>query len=261
MSYSWLNKPTWKRLAVLLSLVLSRLAAAPQSEGVEATRQLYYLASSSKESLPPVKRDSAATEAPKPGVVHLGLRYNLVLVDGSGKSKPISSDRILRNGDCFAIDLQSNRSGYLYVLAKQSSGSWMPLLPSVQMPDERNVVDPGRKIRIPKSYCFEVHNPAGAETLFVVLSRDPRDFYELYEGIKQKEANAASAAPKQLGSGAGTLTAAVDHLNQRFGTRDIVIRKAETPEANDEPRGSVYVVNASDKPVSSLVTEIHVRHR
>lgn len=252
----------WKRVAAGLALLMG-YGFAHQEQSSEGTRQLYYLATSAKDPLPAVTPASIAQPAPKTGAVHLGLRYNLVLLSSDGRAEPIPSDRVLRAGDCFSIDVQSNRSGYLYVLAKQSSGSWMPLLPSPEMPAESNVIDPGKKVRIPKSYCFEVHNPPGMETLFVVLSRDPRDFYELYEGIK---GGSGAPAPPQRTEGsmqmadAGRLNAAVEHINERFATRDISITKINEPSGKEDTRGSVYVVNTSDKPVSSIVTQIKIRH-
>jgi hypothetical protein len=198
--------------------------------------------------------------------VHLGLRYNIVLVDASGHRRPVSSDRVLEAGDCFAIDLHSNRSGYIYVFAKQSSGSWMPLLPSAEMPDENNILDPGRTFQIPKSHCFEIQNPPGEETLFVVLSRNPRDFYELYEGFKSRSQGADGSGGRSAGqhlqlAEASKLGAAVEHLDQRFGTRDIAITKVDTPHDSAEPVGSVYVVNTSGRPASSIVTKIITQHR
>jgi hypothetical protein len=60
---------------------------------------------------------------------------------------------------------------------------------------------------------------------------------------------------------ASLVDSAVARMRQEFGTRDIAIRKVAQPLSPSEPAGSVYVVNASDKPASSVVTEIEVRHR
>jgi hypothetical protein len=101
-------------------------------------------------------------------------------------------------------------------------------------------------MQIPKGYCFTIQDPPGQETLFVVLSRDPRDFYELYQGFK---------------ADAGKLNAAVEHLDERFATRDIAITKVDAPRDKEEPVGAVYVVNTSDRPTSGIVTKIVVRHQ
>src|SRR6185437_10666296 len=116
---------------------------------------------------------------------HLGLRYNLLLVNpDTGVSQQVSSTHIFRAGDCVALDIEANHSGYVYVLAKQSSGAWRPLLPSIDMPEETSVLDPGARKRVPANYCLEMKNPPGTETLFVVLSRSPSDVSDLYRGIR-----------------------------------------------------------------------------
>src|SRR5260370_15184726 len=177
-------------------------ATSPDAHPAEGTRQLFYLAVKGKDALPPIRKAPGKSSNAAPGAgssqtgaVHLGLRYNLVLVNpASAATEEIDPERVLHDGDCFALEFEANRSGYLYVLAKQSSGSWQALVPSFEMADETNVIDPAKKVRVPSRYCFEVHDPPGTETMFVVLSRDPRDFYELYEGIKRQSNEPAPGA-------------------------------------------------------------------
>ena len=67
-------------------------------------------------------------------------------------------------------------------------------------------------------------DPPGAETLFVVLSRDPRDFYELYKGIKGETAPPTPGTTRpdavQVAS-AETVNNAVETMAKQFGTRDL----------------------------------------
>src|SRR4051794_3778258 len=224
------------RTAALLGLTAAQIFAQADTSG-ETTRQLYYLATQPEDKLPPVTSQPTKQESTNTGAVHLGFRYNLVLIS-NGNSERVSADRVLQPGDCFSLELQANRSAYLYVLAKQSSGAWVPLLPSAQMPEETIVLAPKKRVLAPKNYCFEVRSPAGTENLFVVLSRDPKDFLELYEGIKAGDKGASNSK----------VSAAVERMNDRFASRDIAIRKLEQPRDSDEVRGSVYVVSTSDKP-------------
>jgi hypothetical protein len=60
---------------------------------------------------------------------------------------------------------------------------------------------------------------------------------------------------------AARVNSAVARMQQQFGTRDIAIRKVSQPQASGEPAGSVYVVNKSSKPASSVVTELELKHR
>ncbi len=198
--------------------------------------------------------------------MHLGIRYNLLLVDDNNHGSPAASDRVFRAGERVAIEIEANHSGYLYVLAKQSSGQWMPLLPSAEMSDESNIIDPGRKVRVPENYYFEIQDPPGAEHLVMVFSRDPQDFYELYQGIKNQTAPPSTAPVRRPAAGvlmadASMVNNAITRMEQQFGTRDIAIRRVSQPLSSGEPAGSVYVVNASNKPSSSVVTELDIKHR
>lgn len=246
------------------------------SQSAEGTRELYYLAVSKKDALPPVSKTAAANspgsqQHGRPGntgAVHLGLRYNLVMVDPD-TNKNISTvdpDRMLHKGDCFRLAMEANRSGYVYVMAKQSSGKWVPLLPSPDMVDESNIIEPGPggKVYVPANYCFEVKDPPGTETLKVVLSRDPQDFYELYQGLKnERQPSTRPTRSPANGSAANyaDVSQAMERMSQQFGTRDIAIRKVNVPASSDELPNSVYAVNTSDRPATTLVVTIEVRHR
>jgi hypothetical protein len=198
--------------------------------------------------------------------MHLGLRYTLLLVDANTNT-PTDSTRVFKQGECVAIELESNRSGYLYVMNRQSDGNWAPLIPSSQAPEETNTLDPGKRIRVPKEHCFQIDDPPGTETMVVVFSRDPRDFMQLYEGMKgSTPAEAApnprrKAADQTLVADAGKVNSAVDQITKQFGTRNLSIRRLDQPKTPQERPHSVYIVNVSDRPSSTLVARIEIRHR
>lgn len=241
---------------ILLPVFFTVLAFGQQGQEAEGTRQLYYLG---PETSAPGKAE--APSAKTTASLHLGLRYNVVLIRDKGRNEEVAANRLLKEGDCFAIDLQSNHTGYLYVLARQSSGAWMPLFPS-QDAGQRNQIDAFSRVRIPEGSCFQVHNPPGKETLFVIFSRDKRDFFELYASVKSKQEKGDTAVNTIQLSDTRRMDTAVEHLNQQFGgSRDISILHIPEPVKKDEPRGAVYVVNTSDKPSSNLVTKIEVMHR
>jgi hypothetical protein len=268
------------------------VAQEPQpQQKTEGTRDLYYFGAAQKDTLPPIRKASTAvrakstpaptlsagTEADRapvtPGeavdaasVPHLGFRYTVALVNQTtGKAVAVDPDRDFRKGECVRLEVESNHSGYLYVLSKQSSGGWLPLFPSSEMPDESNVADPGQKVRAPKDYCFEIADPPGTETLFVVLSRSPRDFFELYDAIKNPPAAApanssrSNSNPVQMAD--MRVNSAVEKMAKTFGTRDLVIRKVTPAADRQDTDYSVYVVNGSDKPSSTVVKKVEIRHR
>ena len=284
-----------RRLVGLVAFVAvggGLVAQEPQSQPkTEGTRDLYYFGATQKDTLPPIRKVSTAARAKSTaaptlsagtetdrapatpgasedaaGVQHLGFRYTVQLVNQtSGKAEAVDPDRDFRKGECVRLEVESNHSGYLYVLSKQSSGGWLPLFPSSEMPDESNVADPGQKVRAPKDYCFEIADPPGTETLFVVLSRSPRDFFELYDAIK----NPPSAAPANSTRSSSNpvqmadmrVNSAVEKMAKTFGTRDLVIRKVTPVADRQDSDYSVYVVNGSDRPSSTVVKKVEIRHR
>jgi len=283
------------RLLGILAAAGAMFAQQPEKKKVEGARDLFYFGATHKDTLPPIQKTSApktprpaatqSASAPKTpaapvtaapayadsaSTLHLGFRYTVQLVNQTtNKSEPVDPDRNFKKGECVRMEVESNQSGYLYVLSKQSSGGWLPLFPSSEMPDETNVADPGVKVHAPKDYCFEIDNPPGTETLFVVLSRSPRDFFELYDAIKTPAATSPGSDAKAPASAvqmadAGRMNSAVEKMAKNFGTRDLVIRKVTpAPENKDnkEVDYSVYVVNGSDKPSSTVVKKVEIKHR
>src|ERR1035438_8478088 len=233
-----------RSLLVLLMILAATACRGHPPQPSEGARELFFFGSAPKDALPPIPKAAtpakAAPAAPKspaapaapavPGALHLGLRYTLLLVESSGsRGEPADPDRNFRKGDCVALNLESNRSGYLYVLAKQSNGDWMPLFPTPELSDQSNRIDPGQIIRTPKRTCFEIDDPPGTETLFLVLSRNPRDIGELAESMKAPgETPQLSSGPTQVAS-AARINSAVDQIAEEAGTRELPFREVVKP--------------------------------
>jgi len=246
---------------VLMAAAGIGLAQSQPPSPTEGARDLFFAGSAPKDELPPVRKP-AAPVAKQPaaqtsaGALHLGLRYTLLLVRSrTGVGEPVDPARNFRKGDCLAINLESNRSGYLYVLAKESGGGWTPMFPTPGLADQDNRIDPGRVVRTPSESCFEIDDPPGTETVFVVLSRSPRDVYELAESIKLPKAKNVDNAVAQMSAEAGT---------RDLPFREVVSPAAPPPPARKtakEPAHAVYVVSGSGKATSTLVTQIEINHK
>ena len=291
---------TWIGLTGILAVAGGLLAQSQKpKKKVEGARDLFYFGATQKEALPPLPRTStqksprpaaapiqtagsAQAKTPPPPVtpaaaaarvaepeatLHLGFRYSIQLVNQTtGATESVDPDREFKKGECVRVEVESNQSGYLYVMSRQSSGGWMPLFPSSEMPEETNVADPGQKVHAPKDYCFEIDDPAGTETLFVVLSRSPRDFFELYDAIKASGSTSPDSNSKAPSSAvqladAGRMNSAVEKMAKNFGTRDMVIKKVTPAPETKETDYSVYVVNGSDKPSSTIVKKVEIKHK
>jgi Domain of unknown function (DUF4384) len=250
------------RFAMLVAVMAAWGLHAQSESGAknEGARDLFFAGEAPKDALPPIQKLAATSKkGPAPSAasaLHLGLRYTLLLVKSkSGVGEPVDATRNFQKGDCVAINLESNRSGYLYVLAKESGGEWSPLFPTPELGAQDNHIDPGHTIRAPRESCFEIDDPPGTETVFVVLSRSPRDIYELAESIRTPKEKNVNAVVAQM---------------SEAGTRDLQFREVApaTPPVKAAPKAAakelphaVYVVNASAKASPTLVTRIEIRHK
>ena len=284
-----------RKSVALVAALWVTACMAQQTPPAEGARDLFFAGAAPKDDLPPVHHSAAPPKAvpptvkaaPQPGdatpgsaaalrALHLGLRYKLLLVTASGdRGQPVEPDRNFGKGDCVALEMEANRSGYLYVLSKQSSGDWVPLFPTPELSDQSNRVDPGQIIRTPRRACFEIDDPPGTETLFVVLSRDPRDIYELAESVKGPGDRPQPSSGQTQVAATGRINSAVDKISVEYGTRDLPFRQVARPAAQPAPvhkasakpadkaelENVVYVVNGSSKPAATLVTKIEILHR
>jgi hypothetical protein len=242
-------------LAVAATVGISVCGAQETAPKTEGARDLFFVGAAPKDELPAIRK-APATQAKAPAAApkaatHLGVRYTLLLVKSrDGRGEPVDPTHRFQKGDCVAVEIESNRSGYLYVLAKESGGDWTPLFPSPEAAVQDNKIDPGQTVRTPRQSCFEIEDPPGTETVFVVLSREPRDISQLADSIK---------AP------AARVNSAVQQMATDFGTRDLPFQEVAKPAtanaARKEPPHAVYVVNGSPKPQPTLVTKIELNHQ
>jgi hypothetical protein len=275
---------------VFLTLVLLLQACAGWSQQNPAPlspKTLYYQGWQDDESAPaksetkpkkatpakPVTKPVAASQDGQntgSGVVtpvaqHLGLRYNLLLVDRkSRKSVSVDRDRLFHRDECIQLEFAPNHAGYLYVFLQSSSGRWQALFPSSTMADEANGVRARETVRIPANYCFQIDPPAGTERLFVVLSQKQEQIDALDKAVRGTKSNPAPA-PQSEGPTASIvaenrLDAEVQRMRAELGSRDMSVQKIAEPDRPGEPEDAVYIVNASNVSSDRLVSEILIRH-
>jgi hypothetical protein len=207
-------------------------------------------------SLPGATATSVSTHSMMP-VPHLGVKYNLVLVDDKGDEQPADPDKDFHQGDCLSLRVQSNYDGYLYVLQRGSTGKWDVLLPSTLMSDETNVIRANTTTKIPANYCFAVDSSRGVEHVFVVLSRNAEDVNALNSAVRALHPSNANGSGSQP---TPALTQEMASLRDRLQARDLSIRKISKPVEAGESPNTVYVINTTRTPSDRIVTEIPLRH-
>ena len=231
---------------------------------------------------PPVKPAKKKTQPPKtpvqsgkpagaqqsgavltPVVHHLGLRYNILLVDGAAR-KAVSTDRLFHANECIQLEFAPNGAGYMYVFLKGTSGKWQVLFPSALMPEEVNNVKARETVRIPANYCFRIEPPSGAEHLFVVLSQNEESIDSLDKAVRgrsQIEAKPQAPTPDRSAIIADNrLDSEIQRMQSELGSKDMSIQKVGEPDRPGEPENAVYVVNASNVSADRVVSEIVIRH-
>jgi hypothetical protein len=255
-------------LKSLLIVTLGFTAGAYAQESGLTARQLYLQDDDpaptprvSPRPLPPKSPNPANPRPVAHSSPHLGIRYNLLLVDPVSKApQEVDPDANFRVGDCLAVRFTPNRTGYMYVFNEGSSGKWHSMLPSSLMPDESNAVAAGVNTQLPKAYCFKVGDPPGSDSLIVVLTEKSEDMYRLNEAIRQAS-QAKGNAPASFQS---DLIRLVDSMapggsTDRLTSRDLEIEKVGQPQSPNEPPNSVYVVNTAAR-ADRVVIKIKIHH-
>jgi hypothetical protein len=97
----------------------------------------------------------------------LGLRYSLLKKAAEGEFVEVDSDSWFRAGDSVRLSLEINGAAYLRVCQRGSSGQLSQLFSS------DGPLAPGRRHQVPAKGEFRFDERPGAETLFIVLSRQP----------------------------------------------------------------------------------------
>ena len=195
---------------------------------------------------------------------HLGLRYVVLQVTDreAKKRKPVDPDTSFRPGDCVAIALEPNRNGYLYVFNRGTTGAWQPLLPSPDMPNERNRILNGKPLLVPSEHCFEFDGNAGTERLLIVITEKEEDARRLSEAMRTPAAESPTPTKGPTLLAGGPLMRQLETLRegQMIG-RDIKIAKIGPVSTGEgEQPNSVYAVRTSAGAADRLVIEIPLRH-
>lgn len=165
----------------------------------------------------------------------LGVRVSVLIQTPKETFEPVDPDHIFRNQDCFALELQANRSAFLYVLTRKDNRKWRILLPSDLARGEPTRIVAERTIRVPQQHCFEMIEPAGTETMLLLLTTDPQDLAQ--ESVE-----------------------AVDSLRKMVAARDIRIEKSNETIGDNTQAVTTYAVNHSRAPNSKVVVEFNLRH-
>jgi hypothetical protein len=126
------------------------------------------------EPQPGVAKAGTGEAEPAPRPATLGLRYAILLKRGPiGQWAEVNPDSVFHSGDRIRISVTSNAAGYLHVIHRGSSGTWMRLYPATGDGLDVPQIEAGKSVTIPAKGSFVFNNQTGTEALFLVFSREP----------------------------------------------------------------------------------------
>lgn len=217
-------------------------------------------------------------EGPRP----LGLRYSVQRMGAGQDPREVPVDSTFRSGDSVGIAVEANEPGYLYVVARGSSGKWQVMFPSAEINAGDNWVEGGHRYTIPPgSHVWTFDDRKGTEKLFVVLARqEVADLEALIYDLNQP----AKPAPKPAAKPVTAPSAPVKKENvaavRPVGTKPLMLAQSATPiddalvgklRSQVLPRDlivekvahkeyALYAVEKSGKPDARLVVDVELRH-
>jgi len=113
--------------------------------------------------------------APRP----LGLGYTIFMRDETGRLYAVDPARVFKTGDRFAVALEPNADGYLYLFSAPNGQNPELLFPNAQIDGGANAVQAHVRATFPTGasadteYFIDVTDPPADEHLFIVFSRRP----------------------------------------------------------------------------------------
>jgi hypothetical protein len=109
----------------------------------------------------------------------LALGYTILMKDDTGRLFVADPAREFKTGDRFAVALETNADGYLYLFSAENGRDPELLFPNAQIDGGTNAVQAHARATFPTGpsaeveYFIDVTDPPAAEHLFIVFSRRP----------------------------------------------------------------------------------------
>jgi hypothetical protein len=109
----------------------------------------------------------------------LALGYTILMKDDTGRLFVADPSREFKTGDRFAVALETNADGYLYLFSAENGRNPELLFPNAQIDGGANAVQAHARATFPTGpasdveYFIDVTDPPATEHLFIVFSRRP----------------------------------------------------------------------------------------
>lgn len=235
------HKPAVATLALCAALALAESLPA-QRGGKQTARDLFYAEAGLVVAPEHGRKGRFGAARQSTVAVTLGLKYHLWRWNGTEVAEADPTGPFAP-GDQIRLGLETNDTGYLYVVRREADGQWRRLFPAPEIEHGSHFIHSGVTYPVPPEEGLKLEFPGGVERLLVVLSRAPVKDLAVLVGPPQPE-NTVSAQP------APTISdAIVEKVRSMLTPKELLTENSSTEKA-------VYVVNRSGRPDSLIVVEI-----
>jgi Domain of unknown function (DUF4384) len=214
-----------------------------------------------------VPATATVSSGPSSSGMPLGLKYSILKKSGDNMVE-VPASSIFHAGDRIQINVQTNQSGYLYIISRGSSGTWKPMFPAAEVEDGSNYVEGFKSYVMPPKSRILFDEQAGNEKLFVIFSRVPEPdlekmIYSLQNGspapAPKRDESAKTKGPLLMAS-AKIDDMTVGRLRTTY-SRDLVIEKVDETTPGARKEDAVYVVNPTGSSDSRVVADLQLVHQ
>jgi hypothetical protein len=203
----------------------------------------------------------------------LALKYRLLKRSPEGRYDEVDTDTVFRSGDKIRVSVESNDSGYLYIVQQGSSKTWNLLFPNEDTENGSNHVQRNREYDLPGGGRFTFDEQPGNERMFIVLSRRPEPdleklIYTLSQsgGAKPASVQRADGKTQVMMAQSRIDDAIIDRLRGKVLARDLVFEKVNddapvSTSAGTRKEKALYVATPDRTANARVVVDLNLKHQ
>jgi hypothetical protein len=228
-------------------------AAQPETKSSESSKKRPAPKPAAPDTARAPRSNGTSAKSEDTDLMRLALRYAILQPDQKGELQEVDPAKIFHTKEHFRFKFQSKDTAFLYVMIRQSQGSWKVLIPFKDMDESDKTLIHGRVATIPSDRDLTFDNHPGVEELFVVLSKEPfQDLEHLMNSVRR---------PSQT-SFPLVASADIEKLLNPLVSRGIDVESisGQVPGAGAKPENAVYVANVKSPAAPRLVVSIVLKH-
>ena len=103
----------------------------------------------------------------------LGIGYTLFMANAAGEMVRVGTDRQFKTGDRIALQVETNRRGYIYIFSQENEGPPRLLFPNSRIRNGNYLIEAHQTFWVPEEGEIEFDNRPAREKLTVVFSEEP----------------------------------------------------------------------------------------